>query len=65
MAFEIAATLCAAVFAGAALYISVVEHPARMAMGVDLAILEWRLNYRRAVWMQARRSLLPAWPLRW
>jgi hypothetical protein len=39
--------------AGAALYISVAEHPARMAMGTDLAIVEWRLSYRRAIWMQA------------
>jgi hypothetical protein len=53
MGFEIAATLCTALFAGAALYISVAEHPARMAMGTDLAIVEWRLSYRRAIWMQA------------
>ena len=33
MIFQLLATLCAAIFTGAAIYINVVEHPARMSLG--------------------------------
>jgi uncharacterized membrane protein len=52
-ALEFVATLCTAVFAGAALYITFVEHPARMECGVDLAVTEFAPSYRRAAIMQA------------
>ncbi len=53
MIFEILATFCAGLFAGAALYINAVEHPARMSLGTATALAEWRPAYRRATLMQA------------
>jgi Domain of unknown function (DUF1772) len=50
---EFLATLSAALFAGAALYISVVEHPARMGLETHMAALQWAPSYRRATWLQA------------
>lgn len=38
----------AALFAGAALYVSLVEHPARIRAGISTAIAEFRPSYRRA-----------------
>ena len=53
MTFQLIATLCAAIFTGAALYINVVEHPARMSLGTAAALAEWKPSYRRATLMQA------------
>lgn len=52
-AFELMATLCAALFAGAALYINVAEHPARMGLETRIAALQWAPSYKRATWLQA------------
>lgn len=49
----IIATLCAGLFAGAAIYISAVEHPARLSCGAELAIREFAPSYHRATIMQA------------
>ena len=51
--FEILATLCAGLFAGAAIYINAVEPPARMSLGTATALAEWRPAYQRATLMQA------------
>jgi len=53
MTFQLIATLCAAIFAGAALYINLVEHPARMSLGTNAALAEWKPSYERATLMQA------------
>ena len=50
---EFAATLTGALFAGAALYISVAEHPARMGLETRAAALQWAPSYMRATWLQA------------
>lgn len=50
---EFAATLCAGLFAGAALYVALVEHPARMECGTALAATVFAPSYRRAAVMQA------------
>jgi competence protein ComGC len=50
---EFAATLTTAIFAGASLYITLVEHPARMECGTAIAAAEFRPSYRRATIMQA------------
>lgn len=57
-AFEFVAALCAALFAGAALYINVVEHPARMSLETRVAARQWAPSYQRATWMQAPLALL-------
>jgi hypothetical protein len=53
MVFAILAILCAGVFAGAAIYITAVEHPARLACGPTIAVKEFAPGYRRAAVMQA------------
>jgi hypothetical protein len=56
--FEVFATLCAGLFAGAALYITFVEHPARLECGTELAATEFVPSYRRASVMQASLAAL-------
>jgi hypothetical protein len=58
MLFEIIATLCAGLFAGAAIYITLVEHPARLECGTELAVTEFGPSYRRATLMQATLAAL-------
>lgn len=53
MLFEALATVCAGLFAGAAIYITLVEHPARLECGTELAASEFGPSYRRATVMQA------------
>lgn len=53
MYFEALAALCAGLFAGAAIYITFVEHPARLECGTELAVTEFGPSYRRATLMQA------------
>jgi hypothetical protein len=57
-AFEILATFAAALFAGAALYINVAEHPARMELETRLAVSQWAPSYKRATWLQAPLAVL-------
>jgi hypothetical protein len=55
---EFLATFSGALFAGAALYINVAEHPARMGLETRMAALQWAPSYRRATWLQAPLALL-------
>ena len=55
---EFVAVLSCALFAGAAIYISLVEHPARMECGVEVAASEFAPSYRRATIMQATFAAL-------
>ena len=57
-ALQFVATLTGALFAGAALYINVAEHPARMGLATRVAVLQWAPSYRRATWLQAPLALL-------
>src|ERR1700676_3944915 len=50
---EFVAVLACSLFAGASVYINLVEHPARMECGVELAATEFPPSYRRASVMQA------------
>ena len=52
-AFEFIAALSASLFAGAAIYINVAEHPARMGLETHLAATQWAPSYHRATWLQA------------
>lgn len=52
------ATVIAGVFFGAALYVSLVEHPARVSCGAAAAVEEFRPSYRRGAVMQGGLSAL-------
>jgi hypothetical protein len=54
------ATLSAALFAGAALYITVVEHPARMQLDTRAAAAQWAPSYQRATRLQAPLAVISA-----
>ena|SRR5208282_1506094 len=49
---EFVAILACSLFTGAAVYVNVVEHPARMQCGVEVAATEFPPSYRRASVMQ-------------
>ena len=49
---KILSTFCCSLFAGAAIYVNLVEHPARMECGTEIAVKEFGPSYRRATQMQ-------------
>ena len=49
---EFIAALACSLFTGAAVYLSLVEHPARVECGTELAATEFAPSYRRATVMQ-------------
>ena len=51
------ATFTGSLFAGAALYVNVAEHPARMGLETRMAALQWAPSYERATWLQAPLAL--------
>jgi hypothetical protein len=55
---EFVAALAAALFAGAALYVNVAEHPSRMGLETRMAALQWAPSYKRATWLQAPLAIL-------
>ena len=54
----IIATLCAGMFAGAAVYINAVEHPARLSCGNEIALRQFAPSYHRATLMQASLAVV-------
>ena len=54
----IVAAVCAGLFAGAAIYINAVEHPARLSCGNEVALREFAPSYRRATVMQASLAIV-------
>lgn len=50
---SIAALVCAALFAGAAGYISLVEHPARLRLEDAPLLAQWQPSYNRALPIQS------------
>ncbi|MEX2222687.1 MAG: DUF1772 domain-containing protein [Candidatus Rokuibacteriota bacterium] len=58
MILELVVTLCTGLFAGAAIYVSLVEHPARVEGGTPLALAEFGPSYRRASVMQASLAVV-------
>jgi hypothetical protein len=57
---EVVATLCCAVFFGAAAYISLVQHPAALETGSEFAVRFFAPMYRRASTMQASLAIVGA-----
>lgn len=58
MALAAVALLCTSLFTGAAAYITLVEHPARLSAGTTVALKEFRPSYRRASVMQASLAVM-------
>lgn len=52
------ATLACSLFAGAAIYINLVEHPARLLCGTEIAARQWAPSYKRATLMQASLAVV-------
>jgi Domain of unknown function (DUF1772) len=52
------ALITAAVFGGAALYVSVVEQPARLGLDERSLLVEWKPAYKRGTAMQAPLAIL-------
>ena len=55
---EFIAVLACGLFVGAAVYVSLVEHPARIECGVEIAAAEFSPSYRRGTIMQATLAAL-------
>jgi hypothetical protein len=58
MIVEILATLACGIFAGAAIYLNLVEQPARLSWGANAALTEWRPSYKRGTVMQAPLAVI-------
>lgn len=58
MLAALAALILATLFTGAALYISLVEHPARMGLEDVPLLQQWQPSYRRALPIQAGLAML-------
>lgn len=54
---SIVALVCATLFSGAALYISLVEHPARLGLADGPLLMQWRTSYKRALPIQSALAL--------
>jgi Domain of unknown function (DUF1772) len=56
--FQFLAVLCCILFTGAAIYINLVEHPARMGCDTKTAATIWAPSYKKATVMQAPLAVL-------
>src|SRR6185503_17966062 len=54
------ALVAAALFTGAAFYVSVVEHPARLKLDNSALLAEWKHSYKRGALLQAPLALIGA-----
>lgn len=55
-----AAVLACGLFAGASIYINLVEHPARLSCGTEIAATQWAPSYKRATVMQVTLAVVAA-----
>src|SRR5215475_4643719 len=55
---QFVAVLATTLFAGAAIYINLVEHPARMSRPTAIAASVWAPSYERATFMQASLAII-------
>jgi uncharacterized membrane protein len=57
-ALQFIATFTAVLFTGAALYINIAEHPARMELETRMAAWQWAPSYKRATLLQVPLALV-------
>lgn len=55
---ELVAVFASTLFTGAAIYITAVEHPARLSCGTEIAATQWAPSYKRATVMQASLAVI-------
>ena len=58
MLFGLLALTTAALFAGAAIYINAVEHPARSELSTQAQLAQWRSAYKRGFIMQSSLAMV-------
>lgn len=58
MAFPLIALIAATLFASAALYITLVEHPTRLALDNASMLAQWQPSYKRALPLQSGLAIL-------
>jgi hypothetical protein len=58
MTSSLVALLCATLFTGAALYISLVEHPARLGLDNGPLLQQWQPSYKRALPIQSGLAVI-------
>ena len=54
----VVAALACTLFAGAAVYVNLVEHPARLSCGIEIAATQWAPSYKRGTVMQVSLAVL-------
>jgi len=52
------ALIVAALFAGAALFVNIAEHPARLKLDDRAMLIEWKASYDRAAMKQASLAIV-------
>ena len=57
---EVLAVLACTLFTGASIYINLVEHPARLSCGTEIAATQWAPSYKRATVMQVPLAVVAA-----